>query len=154
MTTILDKKALDVTGEALQGALVDLLDLSLQGKQAHWNLTGPLFRELHLQLDKMVKLAREHADTLAERAAALGLSPDGRAKTIAGSSPLPDIGPGKISDQKVIDDVTDMLEKASARMRQRVADTDDTDLMTQDMLISATQDLEKQAWFFRSHRIG
>ncbi|AKH86137.1 ferritin [Streptomyces sp. CNQ-509] len=154
MTTILDKKALDVTGEALQGALVDLLDLSLQGKQAHWNLTGPLFRELHLQLDKMVKLARGHADTLAERAAALGVSPDGRAKTIAANSPLPDIGPGKISDQKVIDDVTDMLEKASARMRQRVADTDDTDLITQDLLITATQDLEQQAWFFRSHRIS
>lgn len=154
MTTILDKKALDVTGEALQGALVDLLDLSLQAKQAHWNLTGPLFRELHLQLDEVVELSRGHADTVAERAAALGVSPDGRAKTIATGSPLPDIGPGKISDQKVIDDVTDILEKVSARMRQRVTDTDDTDLVTQDLFITATQDLEKQAWFFRSHRIS
>jgi starvation-inducible DNA-binding protein len=154
MSTILDKKAMDVTTEALQGALVDLLDLSLQGKQAHWNVSGPLFREVHLQLDEVVDLARGHADTVAERAAALGFSPDGRAGTIAQDRALPDVGPGRLSDQKVIDEFTDVLEQASARMRERVDETDRTDLVTQDLLIAITADLEKQAWFFRSHRIS
>src|SRR5579875_1352545 len=62
-----------VTGEALQGALVDLLDLSLVAKQAHWNLYGPRFRSIHLQLDEVVATARTYADTVAERAAALGV---------------------------------------------------------------------------------
>jgi len=40
-----------VVDKALQQALVDLTDLSLLGKQAHWNIQGSRFRALHLQLD-------------------------------------------------------------------------------------------------------
>ena len=36
----------------LQKVLVDLIELHLQGKQAHWNLVGTNFRDLHLQLDE------------------------------------------------------------------------------------------------------
>lgn len=75
-----------VVGEALQGALVDLVDLSLVAKQLHWNVVGARFRSVHLQLDEVVALARLHADTVAERAAAIGVSPDGRAKTVADTS--------------------------------------------------------------------
>ncbi|MFC8720417.1 Dps family protein, partial [Kitasatospora sp. NPDC057198] len=62
----------DTAGEALQGALVDLVDLSLIGKQAHWNLYGPRFRSVHLQLDEVVATARDFADQVAERASAIG----------------------------------------------------------------------------------
>ncbi|MQY10478.1 DNA protection during starvation protein 2 [Streptomyces sp. RB5] len=154
MSTTLDRQAQKTVHETLQSALVDLLDLSLEAKQAHWNVSGPLFRELHLQLDEVVGVVREHADTVAERAAALGASPDGRATTLAEQRVLPDVGPGELSDQKVIDDVTDLLDKAVARMRERVADTETADPVTQDLFIGITADLEKQAWFFRSHKIG
>ena len=42
----------------LQKVLVDLIELALQGKQAHWNVVGTNFRDLHLQLDELVDLAR------------------------------------------------------------------------------------------------
>src|SRR5690606_38765556 len=42
---------LKVVGEALQGALIDLIDLSLVAKQAHWNLTGRNFKVVHEHLD-------------------------------------------------------------------------------------------------------
>ena len=73
----------------LQAVLVDLLELALQGKQAHWNVVGPTFRELHLQLDDVVDLARQGSDTIAERMRALGASPDGRSNTITPSTTLP-----------------------------------------------------------------
>ncbi len=41
----------------LQKVLVDLIELHLQGKQAHWNLVGTNFRDLHLQLDEIVDTA-------------------------------------------------------------------------------------------------
>ena len=41
----------------LQKVLVDLIELHLQGKQAHWNLVGTKFRDLHLQLDELVDAA-------------------------------------------------------------------------------------------------
>ena len=55
----------------LQRVLVDLIELHLQGKQAHWNVVGTNFRDLHLQLDDLVDFAREASDTVAERMRAL-----------------------------------------------------------------------------------
>ena len=60
----------------LQKVLVDLIELHLQGKQAHWNLVGTNFRDLHLQLDEIVDTAREASDTIAERMRALNAVPD------------------------------------------------------------------------------
>lgn len=79
--------ARQVVGDALQSTLVDLVGLSLIGKQAHWNLVGPRFRSIHLQLDEVVTAAREFSDTVAERAAALGLPPDGRPRPSRRRSP-------------------------------------------------------------------
>ena len=41
--------AREEVGQQLQAMLVELVDLSLLGKQLHWNVAGPLFRPLHLQ---------------------------------------------------------------------------------------------------------
>ena len=38
---------------ALDGALADLLDLSLLAKQAHWNVVGPRFSALHALFDDL-----------------------------------------------------------------------------------------------------
>src|SRR4051794_29581745 len=73
-------------GAALQYVLVDLIDLSLLGKHAHWNLEGPRFRTLHLELDDLVDAWRRMADDVAERAAALRGDPDGQTRTVARSS--------------------------------------------------------------------
>ncbi|MDF5758459.1 DNA starvation/stationary phase protection protein [Spongiactinospora sp. TRM90649] len=144
-----EKKAV---AEALQGALIDMIDLSLLGKQAHWNVIGHHFRPLHLQLDEIVALAREHTDVMAERAVALGLNPDGRAATVARASELPQLELGWINDGKVVAALTDVLEGIVKRMRERVRATEEPDPVTQDLLIKATQDLEKQHWMMQAQR--
>ncbi|GLW12075.1 DNA starvation/stationary phase protection protein [Microtetraspora sp. NBRC 13810] len=141
-----------IVGEALQGALVDLIDLSLLAKQAHWNLIGHHFRSLHLQLDEIVALARTHMDEMAERAVALGVNPDGRASTIANSSHVPQLESGWLQDGKVVVVLTDILESIIKRMRERVNATEKPDPVTQDLLIKATQDLEKQHWMVQAQR--
>ncbi len=73
----------------LQRVLVDLVELHLQGKQAHWNVVGPNFRDLHLALDELVDAAREGSDTIAERMRALDAVPDGRSDTVAATTSLP-----------------------------------------------------------------
>ncbi|MDU6480005.1 MAG: DNA starvation/stationary phase protection protein, partial [Corynebacterium kroppenstedtii] len=40
----------------LQKVLVDFIDLSLVAKEAHWNILGPNFRDLHLNLDELVSV--------------------------------------------------------------------------------------------------
>ena len=61
----------------LQHSLVELIDLDLQARQAHWNVVGPNVRSLRDQFDEISVLARLQADALAERLAALQVSPDG-----------------------------------------------------------------------------
>ena len=80
---VLAKDATQKSATELQAVLVDLIDLSLQGKQAHWNVVGPQFRTLHLELDEVVEDARKWADDVAERLRALGVAADGRASMIA-----------------------------------------------------------------------
>ncbi len=72
-----------------QAVLVDLIELHIQGKQAHWNIVGTNFRDLHLQLDEIVDAARQFADDMAERMRALHALPDGRSSTVSATTALP-----------------------------------------------------------------
>ncbi|MFG2602881.1 DNA starvation/stationary phase protection protein [Streptomyces sp. NPDC048514] len=146
----LPAEALGVTGTALQETLIDLLGLSLVGKQAHWNIVGPRFRSIHLQLDEVVDTARAHSDTVAERAAALGVSPDGRPETVAAAFSLPGVKDGWLRDTEVVELMVSALETAVGRLRERIGATEKADPVTQDLLISITADLEKQRWMFEA----
>ena len=151
MTTVkssLSDEARRTTGAILQETLIDLIDLHLSAKQAHWNLTGRNFRSIHLQLDEVVDVARDYADTVAERAVAIGVNPDGRARTVAERTKLHQLETGWLPDDKVIAAITDMLGEMGRRLRERIEKLDETDLVTQDILISAAQDLDKQHWMF------
>lgn len=141
-----------VTGEALQRALVDLVDLALLGKQAHWNLTGRNFRSVHLQLDEVVALAREHMDVLAERAVAIGCPPDGRARTVADASGLPELDAGWLTDDAAVRHFVEILGTAVGRVRAGISATEDADPVTQDLLIATAADLEKQYWMFQAQQ--
>ncbi|MEV4178500.1 DNA starvation/stationary phase protection protein [Nonomuraea sp. NPDC049709] len=145
-------EARNTVAEALQGALVDLIDLSLVAKQAHWNLIGSHFRPIHLQLDEVTELARTHMDTIAERAVALGINPDGRSATISRSTKLPQPEGGWIEDGKVVATFTDILDGISKRMYERIQATDEPDPVSQDLLIAVAQDIDKQHWMFQAQR--
>lgn len=146
--------ARQVTGDALQSTLVDLLGLSLIGKQAHWNIVGERFRSIHLQLDEVVATARSYADTVAERAAALGVPPDGRPETIASAFTLPGPKAGWIPVSEVVEVFVESLEAAVQRLRERIDATEKPDPVTQDLLIEITADLEKQRWMFAAENVS
>lgn len=148
VNSTLPEPARRVAGDALQGTLVDLLGLSLIGKQAHWNIVGPRFRSIHLQLDEVVSTARSYADTVAERSSALGVPPDGRPETIDAAYTLPGPKEGWIRDTEVVQLVVDTLGAAIERLRERITATAEPDPVTQDLLIGITSELEKQRWMF------
>ena len=137
---------LKIVSEALQGALVDLVDLSLVAKQVHWNVIGPRFRSIHLQLDEVVDSARLHSDTVAERASALGVPPDGRAATVAQGSGIGAVPQGWVKDTDAVGTLVSALGAVIARMRERVQATAAPDPVSQDIFIGITADLEKHHW--------
>ncbi|WNI22088.1 DNA starvation/stationary phase protection protein [Streptomyces sp. ITFR-16] len=146
----LSETDLKSVGGALQGALVDLVDLSLVAKQVHWNVVGPRFRSVHLQLDEVVDTARQHSDTVAERASALGVNPDGRSATIARATAIDSVPEGWIKDVDAVRTLVDALGVVIGRMRERIEVTGDPDPVSQDILIALTADLEKHAWMFQA----
>ncbi|MGW6458538.1 Dps family protein [Streptomyces sp. NPDC055078] len=141
---------LKTVGEALRGALVDLVDLGLVAKQVHWNVVGPRFRSVHLQLDEVVDTARLHSDTVAERCSAIGVTPDGRAATVAEQSAISSVPEGWIKDGDAVRVLVDALAAVIVRMRERINATGDPDPVSQDILIGLTADLEKHAWMFQA----
>ena len=136
--------------ENLQRVLVDLIALHINGKQAHWNVVGHNFRDLHLQLDEIVDLARESGDTIAERMRALDAIPDGRPTTVAETTALPPLLPGEQSTRDTVDALTVQLHGAAATAREVHDDVDAEDPSTADLLHEVIDALEKQAWMLSS----
>ncbi|WP_037080973.1 Dps family protein [Pseudonocardia spinosispora] len=130
----------------LQRVLVDLIELHLQGKQAHWNVVGPNFRDLHLQLDEIVDQARDFSDTIAERMRALRAVPDGRSDIVAATTTLPQFPTGEQRTSEVVELVTARLAAAVATIREVHDEVDDEDPATADLLHTLIDALEKQSW--------
>ena len=137
-------------GRELQATLVELIDLSLLGKQFHWTLTGPQFRSLHLQLDELVESWRELADAVAERAAALGYAVDGQAAAVSGTSGLDPVEAAFTPDREVVRRLTGRLAEVAERIRSRLDRVGAIDLASQDVLIGVVRELEQQLWMVRS----
>ena len=150
ITSPIPSDAQQIVGGALQDSLADLVDLSLIAKQAHWNVVGRNFRDAHLHLDELVDLARGYSDDVAERAAALGVSPDGRVATVAKTSGLPAFDEGWRSVEDMTAAIVAILETIVARFRERIEVTDEPDPVTQDMLIGMTAKLEEAHWMWQA----
>ena len=137
-------------GEELQSTLHELIDLSLIGKQLHWAVVGSLFQPLHLQLDELVESWRDLSDTVAERAVALGVVPDGQARAVAAGSQLAPLARGSIEDHVVVRELTHRIAEVSEQVRERMNRLGEADLATQDVLIEVVRELEKQQWMLRA----
>ncbi|MDN5667445.1 MAG: DNA starvation/stationary phase protection protein [Renibacterium salmoninarum] len=130
----------------LQTVLVDLIELHLQGKQAHWNIVGNNFRDLHLQLDEVIAEAREFSDTIAERMRALHAVPDGRTATVAASTSLPAFPSGLVDTSKAVDLVVERLDAVAATVRRVHDAVDAEDPTSADLLHAITEKVEQYAW--------
>ncbi|WP_103500120.1 MULTISPECIES: Dps family protein [Streptomyces] len=150
----LPDETLKIVGHALQGALVDLIDLSLVAKQTHWNVVGPRFRSIHLQLDEVVDSARKYSDIVAERSSALGISPDGRVGTVTSGTGIATTAEGWQRDTEAVGTLVAALSAVIARMREHMAATGEVDSVTEDIFIQITGDLEKHHWMFQAENVG
>ncbi len=132
--------------EALQRMLVDVVELQLQCKQAHWNIVGSNFRDLHLQLDEIVATARAFGDAIAERLRALHAVPDGRSETVSATTSLPEFPSGEIETRIAVDLVTHRLDATVHTAREIHDAVDAEDPTSADLLHDVIARLEQLAW--------
>ncbi|PYI37261.1 DNA starvation/stationary phase protection protein [Arthrobacter psychrolactophilus] len=134
----------------LQLVLVDLIELHVQGKQAHWNVVGRNFRDLHLQIDEVVTVAREFSDRIAERMRALHAVPDGRSTTVSASTKLTAFPDGLTDTKDVVDLIGARLEQVAATVRGVHDPVDDEDPTTADLLHEILAAVEQLAWMIEA----
>ena len=158
MTQLLETQPAGRTADQarlLQDTLVELIDLSLQSKHAHWNVVGPSFKPLHEFLDELTDQYRDWYDLVAERLTAIGIAPDGRSITVASCTPLEQLPGGQIPDTAVLAALDERVSLVAARIRDRAdaaGEAGAADLATQDLLIEVLRGIEKQRWMIRAHR--
>ena len=130
----------------LQQLLVDLTDLHLVGKQAHWNVVGKNFRDLHLALDEVVDAARGFSDVIAERMRAVHATPDGRSQTVAASTSLAPFPEGEVDTGETVDLVVQAIYAVTGTARRIHDDVDAEDPTSADILHTVLERLEQLAW--------
>jgi starvation-inducible DNA-binding protein len=146
----LDHHHREEAGRELQATLVELIDLSLLGKQLHWNIFGRPFKPLHEHLDELVDSWRELSDTVAERAVALGYSPDGQAAAVSQGSGIAPVDAGALDTDTATRQLVERLADVTERIRGRMDRLGEIDLASQDVLVEVVRELEKQLWMLRS----
>jgi starvation-inducible DNA-binding protein len=147
-------QAREEVGRELEVTLIDLVDLSLWGKQLHWTVVGPLFQVVHERLDELVDSWRELSDTVAERSVAIGHWPDGQAQAVAAGKDYARVERGPVEDQAVFRLLAGRLAEVGERVRQRLDRVGELDLVSQDVLIEVARKLEEQLWMSRAHLPG
>jgi len=135
----------------LQSRLHAMNDLHLTLKHVHWNVVGPHFIAVHEMIDPQVEAVRGFADDLAERIATLGGSPAGTPGAIVAARDWDDYSIGRATTQEHLGALDLVYRGVISTNRDVIAELDDLDLVTQDMVIGQTEQLELFHWFIRAH---
>lgn len=147
---VLQSEQRDKVVAALQPCLYDMISLSLQGKQAHWNVKGARFRSVHLELDEIIDSTRLAADDIAERIVALGVPADGRPSEVASNSRLDSYPEGLQSVESTVTNYSDRLATAIHGLRESITVAGEHDPVSEDLLIGVSGKLEKHLWMLQS----
>ena len=135
----------------LQGRLNACNDLHLTLKHVHWNVVGPHFISVHEMLDPQVDAVRGFADDLAERIATLGGSPVGTPGRLVEARSWEEYSLGRATTQEHLGALDLVYQGVISDYRDGMKELDDLDLVTQDMFIAQTEQLELFHWFIRAH---
>ncbi len=132
--------------------LADAIDLHYQTKQAHWNVKGENFIELHQLFDSVASEVSEAVDTIAERIMQLGGRAQGTVRVAAKKSRLKEYPLDIEASQQHVDALSSVLAAFNKTARKGIDETDTlNDAVTADMLTGITRGLDKQLWFVESH---
>jgi starvation-inducible DNA-binding protein len=137
--------------DLLQKQLSTYNDLHLTPKHVHWNVVGPNFIGVHEMIDPQVELVRGYADEVAERIAALGKSPQGTPGAILKDRTWDDYSVDRDTVQAHLAALDLVYTGVIEDTRKCIETFEDLDLVSQDMLIGHTGELEKFQWFVRAH---
>ena len=136
--------------QGLKHLLADSYTLYLQTHNFHWNVTGPMFRELHLLFEEHYSELAVAVDNVAERIRTLGYAAPGTYRQFAELSSI-----DEIEDVPSAQDMTRILKESheqvvrTCRQVLKLAEAGD-DESSAALISDRMRVHEKTAWMLRS----
>ena len=144
-----DRKALI---DLLNAHLANALDLHTQAKQAHWNVKGSDFIQLHELFDQLAGSLVEHVDLIAERATTLGGTAMGTARMAGAASTLPEFPADLFDGQGHVKALADRYGRFAAGLRTAIDEAEElNDKDTADLFTEVSRAIDKDLWFLEAH---
>jgi len=138
--------------DLLNQQLADTFDLYSQAKQAHWNVKGPQFFELHELFDKLAEELTEYVDSIAERATALGGTAMGTVRMSASASRLSESPVDEAGDLFCVETLAARYSALGATTRAAIdRAAGEGDAATADLFTEVARGLDKRLWFLEAH---
>jgi DNA-binding ferritin-like protein len=137
--------------KGLQQLTVDLLALHNMYKEAHWDLTGPLFLPLHEYYQRQADFYLQQADLFAERVVQLGSVVDGRTSTIARTTKLAEMPEGYLTDDHSLKLLLDRVSVLQKEIYELIGHTEASDAPTSNKLQDLAYSVDKNLWQMRAH---
>jgi starvation-inducible DNA-binding protein len=138
--------------QLLNEQLADTFDLFSQTKQAHWNVKGAEFYQLHELYDELAGQLIAHVDVIAERATALGGAATGTVRMAANSTRLDEFTDGPVGSLESVRLLAERYAALAQSTREAIDQAEEAkDMDTSDLFIDVSRDLDKALWFLEAH---
>lgn len=148
----LPEKSREQLCDILNETLACALDLKTQAKQAHWNVKGVHFYQLHLLFDELSGELEEFSDLFAERITSLGGTAFGTIRMAARTSILPDFPTDLEEGMDFVTTLADRYALFGEHLRENIDITDHLgDKDTSDIYTEVSREIDKRLWFLEAH---
>ena len=148
----LPEKARQMAVALCNASLADALDLALSLKQAHWNVKGPQFQQLHELFDMVYTHAVAWADLVAERAVQLGGTAEGALGHVRERTRLPAYVLGAADGAAHVTAVAGALAAFAKSTRAAIdASAAAGDAGTADLFTEVSRAVDKDLWLVEAH---
>lgn len=145
------KQAIDL----LNQQLADSLDLYSQTKQAHWNVKGSDFYQLHLMFDEHAAHVVGWIDLIAERAVMLGGYATGTVRMSAAATTLTEFPTEATSGLDHVNALVERWAGYAASTRSAIDTADEAgDQDTADLFTEISRQADMDLWFLEAHLQG
>lgn len=133
--------------------LADATDVMLASKQAHWNVKGRTFFQLHELFDKINESAEEWVDLLAERIVQLGGTADGTVQATAKRTSMAPYPLEITRGEDHVEAMSNALASFGKKVRSAIDKTGKAgDADTADIFTEISRDVDKYLWFVEAHQ--
>ncbi|MCX7594540.1 MAG: DNA starvation/stationary phase protection protein Dps [Fischerella sp.] len=138
--------------ELINQTLAATTDLKTQTKQAHWNVKGTDFYQLHELFDEIADELEEFIDKFAERITALGGYACGTVRMAAANSILPEYPTDIVDGMEHVTALAERFAPYAQHIRQAIDTTDGLgDADTADLYTEVSRTIDKRLWFLEAH---